>query len=221
MSVSGGFGEGGLGGFGAGGSGFDSSAFGGFEPADTLESDRMPEGRTHLRREVRRQLRRALRREALAEVVPTLPQPGTSVHIVANGNYDFWTWCPHLLELLETPARVWASTWTMNRGNALELLALIDAGSIETLVLLTGLYFKRRESAVYATLVEGLQERGQRYLALRNHAKVLVLRTAEAGIVVEGSANFTANPRVEQYVLTACPELADFHAGWMQDAVDG
>lgn len=153
----------------------------------------------------------------MAEIVPHLPEEGESVHIIANGKYDFFLYVPHLLGLLAAPAAGWFSTWTMNRGNVLELLELYDHGRLSSVLMLTGLYFKRRESAVYATLLEGLHARGQRYLACKNHAKLILLDAGEVALVVEGSANFTANPRVEQYVLTRDRDLLEFHRGWMEE----
>jgi len=188
---------------------------------DDLETVEMPASRAHHRTAARRLLRRALQEEAVAEILPELPGPGESVHIIANGKYDFWLYVPHMLGLLGTPARLWASTWTMNRGNVLELLELYDQGSLTAITILTGLYFKRRESAVYATLLEGIQARGQRYLALKNHAKLILLEAAGAHLVVEGSANFTANPRIEQYVITHDEQLLRFHASWIDEAVEG
>lgn len=197
----------------------DLSSF--LDDTEELESSEMPEARVHRRRPRKRLLRQALQGEEIAAIVPTLPAPGESLHIIANGNYDFWRFVPHLLELLAAPAQGWFSTWTMNRGNVLELLDLFDGGKLTSILMLTGLYFKRRESAVYATLLEGLQDRNQRYLAFRNHAKLILLQTSTAALVVEGSANFTANPRVEQYVLTHDLDLLKFHAGWMEEMVHG
>lgn len=55
---------------------------------------------------------------------------------------------------------------------------------------MTGTYFKRREMAVYATLLEGLPECGQRYVAIENYAKVAPLhsrRGCRVGRFSEGS----------------------------------
>ena len=93
------------------------------------------------------------------------------------------------------------------------MLELFDRGSIRSIEILTGTYFKPRESAVYATLLQGIQQRGQRFKCFENHAKIVLLSKPETGdfITVEGSANFTANPRVEQYVINNDRELFDFH----------
>lgn len=182
-----------------------------------LEGRELPAGRRMIRNPKKRELKKALRLECAAEIMPELPGPGTTVHIVGNGKYDFFDWIPHLTSLIHTPAEFWGSTWTMNRGNALELLALFDAGRLTSITLLTGLYFKRRESAVYATILEGLAERGQRYLAFKNHTKLILLRAPGYDLTVEGSANYTSNPRLEQYAITNDPDLLAFHLEWINE----
>ena len=95
----------------------------GFEPVDDLETDDMPAIRVMHRRPTKRETKAALARELVAEIMPALPDPGVSVHIVGDGRFDYWLWVPDLLELLAAPADFWGSTWTMNRQNALGLLA--------------------------------------------------------------------------------------------------
>ncbi|MBK9968277.1 MAG: hypothetical protein IPP07_26815 [Holophagales bacterium] len=107
----------------------------------------------------------------------------------------------------------------MSRGNVVELLALFDARRIKAVSVTSGTYFLRRESAVAATLQEGLRARGQRYRAFANHAKVVLLAAPPDFLVFEGSANWTANPRLEQNVLVNDRELYDFHKAWMEDVL--
>ena len=84
----------------------------------------------------------------------------------------------------------------MNRNNVADLLRFFDDGKIGRISVASGNYFLRRESAVAATLLLGLRERGQRFATWENHAKVILLNNAvaDAWYVVEGSANWTANP---------------------------
>jgi hypothetical protein len=81
----------------------------------------------------------------------------------------------------------------------------------------------RRESAVANTLIEGLRARRQRYVAFQNHTKVMLLAAPPDYLVMEGSANFTANPRLEQTVFSNDRALFDFHRSWMESmlAADG
>ena len=104
----------------------------------------------------------------------------------------------------------------MSYRNAVEMLELYDKGKISNIALMTGLYFKRRETAVYATILQGLKKRKQRYAAFKNHAKIILMAAKSNFITIEGSANFTGNPRLEQYVLTNDKILYEFHRHWME-----
>ncbi len=175
-------------------------------------------GRTRvIRRRPARRTLAALQEEELAGFYTEVPAPGESLHIVSNGKFDYWRFVPVTLALLGRPAvELYGSTWTMSRQNVRELLALLDGGQLRSAAVLTGTYFLRRESAVAATLQEGLRARGQRYRAFANHTKVVLISAPPDWIVLEGSANWTANPRLEQNLITNDEGLYRFHREWME-----
>jgi len=189
--------------------------------ADALETEHMPAGRAHGRTPARRRYERIAQRQQLLDVIPAPPGPGESIHVIGTGLYDFWTFIPQFITWVGRAERLTCSTWTMSRPNVVELFELWDSGAIVTADVLTGLYFKRRESAVYAMIQSGIRARGGRYRAFRNHAKVLLIEAPAAGawITVEGSANLTANPRLEQYVITNDRDLYAFHRSWTEEAL--
>ncbi|HSV29759.1 MAG TPA: hypothetical protein VLL76_09365, partial [Candidatus Omnitrophota bacterium] len=118
---------------------------------DPLESEAMPAGRAHARSmgEDERRFVRLGQRQQLLAVVPRPPAAGESLHIVGNGLYDFWTFVPQMIAWAGGRAEeLYVSTWTAARPGVVELLELIDAGAIRKTAYLTGLYFKRRETAV-------------------------------------------------------------------------
>lgn len=197
----------------------EHQAFDAFSASDEQEIETrrtLREAKRHARQADKRQTIIDLQRRSLASLIDSLPEPGTSIHVVSNATADFWQFCPHLLSLMG-PAHLHASTWSMNRDNALEMLDLLDQQQLLSATILTGSYFKTREGAVYATLAEGLLSRGQRLLAFWNHSKIMVLYNKKTSIVIEGSANFTMNPRVEQYVITHDHDLRKFHVNWMEE----
>ena len=187
-----------------------------FDPPE-LETARTVKPRTLTRQVEKRETRLAMKRERAAEVLTTLPGRGATTHIVSNGLFDYWDFCPLIIDLLGGKVdSFYGSTWTMNRDNTAELLALIDEGKLTNVAILTGLYFKRREAAVYATLLDGLTQRGQRFLASKNHTKIMLFEKPPDYITVESSANWTANPRVEQTAISNDRILWEFHSGWME-----
>jgi hypothetical protein len=115
-------------------------------------------------------------------------------------------------------AIVHAATWCCNRRCALDLLELIDAGKIKEMNLIVGLYLKKREQSVFATLANGLIDRGQRLLANECHAKIFSIQHGEKYYTIEGSANWTSNPRIEQFTIIRDKGLHDFHADWIRNA---
>jgi hypothetical protein len=183
-----------------------------FESPDTI--DRPLKKLTRPRR--RLQLR-ALRQEKLEEFYNELPEPGETLHIVSNGSFDYWNFVPVTLQLLKRPAAFYGSTWTMNRSNVLQLLGLYDQKKLSSVTMFSGLYFKRREPAVYTALASGLIDRGQRFLCFPNHSKIMLVGAPPDWIVMEGSANFTHNPRLEQNTVTNDETLFHFHKDWMEE----
>ena len=184
---------------------------------DTLETNETITQRV-LTRQAKREMIKGTQKEKLTELIKKLPPPGWSYHVISNGQYDFWTFIPALAALIGRQGLfLHMSTWTMSRNNAVDMIERFDSGQFKEMTLFTGLYFKRRESAVYAKVVEAFIERKQRYLAFKNHAKIILIGDEKEKYIIEGSANFTANPRMEQYVLTRDDKLFDFHKEWMEE----
>jgi len=190
---------------------------------DPLESAEIPAARAH-RATARRRLQRIAQQEALADVIQAPPAPGETIHVLSDSKFDFWTWVPVMVDWLGTVDALYCSTWTLSRTTAVELAELWDAGKIAAgqVCFLTGLHFKRRETAVYATLLDTIRTRGGQYRAFRNHAKLLLLHNEAAGhyLTVEGSANLTANPRAEQYAITHDRELWAFYREWFHEMAE-
>lgn len=157
-----------------------------------------------------------LKREKVEQLFSELPAENESLHIVSNGTFDYFTLIPHVIAVSNSQAdEFWFSTWTMSRENVIQIVDLFDRGYMKTINALTGEYFRTRESKVFSLLDEACSQRGQRLTSNKNHAKVTLLKIGDGHFIIEGSANFTANPRIEQFVLTNSKPLFDFHKEWM------
>ena len=188
------------------------------EVADELENEEMPESRRLVRAAARNEMRMITKKEKASESLNGgLPLPGESHHVVSNALYDFWNVISEGILKLGGVSEFYGCTWSMNRQNVLDLMSLLDAGKIKKCRMLTGTYFKRRESAVYAQLITGLTQRSQKYVAFNNHTKIALLHRGTDYITFEGSANWTSNPRLEQYTITNDADLYEFHKTWMDE----
>lgn len=178
----------------------------------------------HYRREARREFANGLKREALNILIPTLPPPDTDLYVISNGfgaelgykdiplDFDFGCMLPHIVKLLGNQGcTAYLSTWSMNMPHTLAILEMIDDGRLSALTFFTDRSFRGRKGPIANTMISGLLERKQRYLAFRNHAKILaVSNPAGACCTVTSSANISFQPRHEQYVLTSAPDVYRF-----------
>lgn len=178
----------------------------------------------HARRVAKREMVNGLKRQALTDLIPQLPPPDVDLYVIGNGAgaeirhginpqaFDFGSFLPVVVRMLgDQGCTAHVSTWTMARSHSLTMLAMLDDGRLSTLTVATDPYFQRREAAICAELVEGLQKRGQRFLCWKNHVKAICISSPNGQTcVITGSANLSAQPRCEQYVLTTAPDVYHF-----------
>ena len=105
----------------------------------------------------------------------------------------------------------------LDTSSLIPLIDRLESGQIKKLNVLTGLYFKAREISAYATLLEGIQRNNQKYVACKNHTKIILFQIGDNYYTIEGSANFSSNPRIEQYNMINDRQLYEFHKQWMDD----
>lgn len=164
--------------------------------------------------------KRFLKKEKAIEVLNSLPNENESYHVISNGSFDYFNLIPITVELLGNVCdEFYFSTWTMNLSNTKHLFEMFDAGKIKSIAALVGLYFKKRESNVFNELYEGLKKRNQRIFSNENHTKISLLTNGFDYISICGSANFTANPRIEQFTVHNSKVLFDFHKNWMDEII--
>jgi hypothetical protein len=189
-----------------------------FMGSGAIEQADMPESRRMMRNDVKAVGQRIIKSAAAGTALGgALPDPGSTWHFISAAKYDYWNVIIEAVKLAGGAEEFYASTWTMNRNNVLELLTLYDQGLIKKFSILTGTYFKARETSVYAQLLNGIMTRGQRYVAFINHTKIALIRNEKYRICMEGSANFTANPRLENFIICNDQALYDFHREWMEE----
>lgn len=149
-----------------------------------------------------------------------LPKAGWSYHCLMRGDYNGWEIVPAVVRLAK-PARIeelWVATLGFNERNSKELLELLDAGEVGKVSFICSHYFKATSADIFNPLEKALRSRGQRILAMRCHAKLLLFSLSDGRrLVVESSANLRSCHNIEQFSLTNDSGLYDFHAGWMNE----
>jgi hypothetical protein len=153
-------------------------------------------------------------REAYAMV--RLPDPGEDLHIWTAARYGSWAVCCALLDRL-APAvadELLIATLSFSKSNASNIMSRLDNGTIKQFGLVTSHYFRASNREIYDTLVPYLAEHNHPVVAIRNHAKVITIKTSDGGYwTIQGSANLRSNQNIEQIIITNDQPTHDFHAG--------
>jgi len=197
-----------------------------FGDARLSTAEQLATPRRKLKQAAKRRMINGLKKEALSDLISELPPPGTDMYIISNGAgaeikhginlqaFDFGTFLAVVAGMLGAGCIAYISTWTMNRNHALNMISMLDNGELSQLTIFTDPYFQKREPAVAAVLIEGVLKHGKpnRYLAFKNHCKIIALsdKSGENFCTITGSANLSAQPRCEQYVLTTSPDVYRF-----------
>lgn len=175
---------------------------------------------THRRRSKKRHYQHMLHVANAAKQLGSLPPAGESLHCIMRGNFNGWDLVPAILRLA-APATIrslYVATLGFNETNATELVELLDKGDIQNVTFICSIYFRTTSGDVFEYLHHQLQTRGQRALAIRCHAKILLCEMTDGrSLVVESSANLRSCNNIEQFALHHDAELLAFHRSWMDD----
>lgn len=153
--------------------------------------------------------------KVLHELIDRLPEENEDFHIIGGGNIDAFYIIPCTLYYTPKIESMYIATWSMTRDNIIEILKLFDNGKIKELNIIISIFFQGRYKADCAFLKSEMKKRNQKIVICKNHAKIILMAVGGKYLTFQGSANFTANPRVEQMVFSCGYELFNFHKEWM------
>lgn len=158
-----------------------------------------------------------------AELLPTLPDAGETIHALMLGTFDLCQVIAATLPRLPACHHLRIATLCFSKRNAAELLGILEARPTMHLTLLVSDFFKGHNKALFEKFVEELDEYGARARigAARSHCKVTTFDVgAGDGLVFEGSANLRTNKNREQLTVVRDRGLHDWHAGWIDELVN-
>lgn len=162
-----------------------------------------------------------LKKQKLNQILTEYPNEGEIIHLITNGSYDLYNIVDDLIDKYGAVDELIGSTWCMNSHTVMDLKVKYKERLIKNIILLTGDYFKLKQRSEYGQLYEFMQDNKLHYKSCKNHAKILAVKINDKNIVVESSANFTTNPRVENFTIYNDKELYDFHKSWIMEAING
>jgi hypothetical protein len=148
--------------------------------------------------------------DTLAELLPVIER-GRSYHYASAGLWSVHDLLFHLLRQTG-PADVWIATWSMTEDSVRMLVQGLESGLLRSMRLLIDARVTRRNASAYAFV----QAHADQVRVTACHAKVTVIQNDDWAISINGSPNYTNNPRIESGVVTTDPAVASFHRDWIE-----
>ena len=83
-----------------------------FPKVDFGQKDKVPA--KVLQTRLRQRFNASLREDALAELIPGIPEVDTQYHIVTGGVFNMWNWVPLMASRLGIIDELWLASWMIN-----------------------------------------------------------------------------------------------------------
>ncbi len=143
----------------------------------------------------------------LAEIVP-----GCNVHFYSGGNWSLHELVAYLLTITGC-ADLYFSTWAIREEPIRAMINWKQSGFVRSIHALLDKRSEHRDAAA----IELCRSNFDSVLFDPCHAKVTVIKNDKWAITINGSQNYTKNPRKESGVISCDKTVADFHIKWMQN----
>ena len=137
--------------------------------------------------------------------------PGKIVHFLSKGD---WSMHDLIVEILNNhyPAELYFTTYALREMSVRQLLQAISTGRLLAVHILIDMKAKSRTPDV----IQLAQMNVNRVFLTSIHAKVAVIKTADRYFSINGSANWTVNPRVESGTISLSENVGKWHIEWME-----
>jgi hypothetical protein len=100
------------------------------------------------------------------------------------------------------------------------MAALLDAGKVRHLSVLTSDFFRRHDKSIFTELLAAFAKRGQKVASARTHCKLVTIALEDGQrFLLEGSANCRTCSNIEQFALTNGVELYQWYSAWISEMV--
>lgn len=150
----------------------------------------------------------------LQDVIGELAQD-EHIHVPSMGSWSMHHVLAYLLSKVG-PADVWLTSWSITEEPIALIVEHLENGAIRKLRALFHDRVEAMNPAAHSMARFNLQVR-----LAKVHAKTLVIINDDWGVTVKGSANFTRNPRIENYVICTHRRIAENDRDWIEQVMQG
>ena len=141
---------------------------------------------------------------------------GQNIHFASIREWSAHGLLAHLLKQTG-PAALYFSTWSISEDSLRSLVNKKNAGEIQKISAVFDWNVKNQRPEAYQYAKKNIPD----LILSTCHAKSTVIQNKTWSIAIIGSANYTANPRIETGVITCEKIVADFHKDWILKELTG
>lgn len=152
--------------------------------------------------------------QKLQELFPEII-PGTNTHFVSEVNWSNHELVQHLITLTG-PVNMWFTTFALSEVAARMLLNLKETNQLLAIHGLVDYRVQNRHPEAYH-LAKTLMVKLNQY---PNHSKITVLENKNWQIVINSSANYTNNTRVESGIICVNTGVQNFYKSWIENLIN-
>jgi len=146
------------------------------------------------------------------------PKPNTYLAIKTNGQSDAGSYFNYALKNWDEITEMYLATWTISKQNIKRIKEGIETGKVKRLVMVFSSTLKAANPSLYANLMLNLNGfKNVELKEINSHAKTYSMTNGSDYITISGSANWSENPRIENYLILNDKELFNHHKEWMTE----
>jgi nitrate reductase beta subunit len=150
-----------------------------------------------------------------------LPTENKYFAIKTNGTSDCGSIFSYILKEWEEITEMYLATWTISKQNIKRIEEAVSTGKLKSLTLVFSSTLKPANPALYASLVGSLKNfENVKLKEINSHAKTFSVTNGVDFITVSGSANWSENPRIENFLILNDKNLFEHHKDWMSELTD-
>lgn len=173
----------------------------------------------------KQEARKQMRKETAKEIIQNIggiPKKGESFDILANGQSNAGGFYEVIRDEWDTIDCMCIATWMINRDYIDMLVKDVVDGKIKHLVFVISNRMSQlgKGHAPNFNRMKTLFMENQDKVSFRvvnSHAKTYCMTNGKEYIVVDGSGNWSKNPRIENYTITNSKTKFEFRYNWMME----
>ncbi|MHA1302978.1 MAG: hypothetical protein ACTSPI_04675 [Candidatus Heimdallarchaeaceae archaeon] len=137
-------------------------------------------------------------------------------NIVTKKRINPYAFIINALERYGVIDELYIATYRISYKSLLNFKHMIEEQMIEEMYLLVNNAFETLMRDKAKVIIDMDKQLNEFHLISRHsHAKVTLIRCKNKHIVIQGSGNYSENPKIEQYTIIEDKNVFDFHKEWI------